>query len=788
MKLFKSLIVTAVTAITMAVAAPGVSKDTLAASEESVFKYNDVTKYTYEITPLLAPFNDYFYVKTDNPDPSCIRFVDKESKYYTADDLAEEAPSAIRYLSKLAADVEYENESTFRVKGGYIFVRDTGSNMDGGELVLQQASVPYEVTYYSWGSSYNTPKYTDTNITVKCASVMPAEQYLIQNYTSKDKSLMENMQAVQDVLEDISLYPKRILDTSRPRKDTKYPSLYVSPYFELGLEPDYNIYEQYAGTLLTKVINPFVIDSLGFPNMLRRVAKILEPNCTITSGGAHPYIRVTFNGVTQQFGGAGGSKTYEDTLVCTDSIYTKYIEKTFKFDGSSSDYAKNCTYDMVFDKYKEYSAKSTVDMAPLKDLITGETYKKTITKGTWVKVLDGYSINQIFYGYVYPNSYGSVSSLQNAWVDGRYICILDRFEPGVKFGDVVKLGGIQLDTSKAGIVIRNMTFTDCYGNVKTQDVLYSYDSDNDNWAAMFSYYPNGYLVGASVPELFILTRAQVEKMVADGKIDGNTNTFPESGLNYSGWVAPGTPFTAVRDIKLNMSKLDMAVGNKFQLKATITPASATEQNLIYESSDTSIATVDENGMVTAVKPGKVTITCWNSESTNVKSTCEINVVNGKIVKNADGYTRYYVDNVYKIDFTGFVVYNNAIYRIVNGKPSTTDGLIYGGVDKVWYYVKNGKIDYSYSGLVYYTPNKTWYYVRSGMIDFNYTGLVYNSANKTWYYVRFGKIDFNYTGLVYNTPNGLWYYVQNGRMTLNYTGYVKHTNGITYYVKDSRLVK
>ena len=28
-----------------------------------------VTDYTYEIKPLLAPFNTFFFVKTDNPDP-----------------------------------------------------------------------------------------------------------------------------------------------------------------------------------------------------------------------------------------------------------------------------------------------------------------------------------------------------------------------------------------------------------------------------------------------------------------------------------------------------------------------------------------------------------------------------------------------------------------------------------------------------------------------------------------------------------------------------------------------
>lgn len=98
--------------------------------------------YTYSITPLLAPFDEYFYVKTDNPDPSNIRFVDKNSKYYTAADtsLCSIVPTSKRFL-----DVRYENESTGRVTGGYIFEKQN-ANMDGGELILQIAA---KASFYS---------------------------------------------------------------------------------------------------------------------------------------------------------------------------------------------------------------------------------------------------------------------------------------------------------------------------------------------------------------------------------------------------------------------------------------------------------------------------------------------------------------------------------------------------------------------------------------------------------------------------------------------------------------
>ena len=35
--------------------------------------------YSYEVIPLMPPFNSYFYIKTNNPDPDSFRFVDKET-------------------------------------------------------------------------------------------------------------------------------------------------------------------------------------------------------------------------------------------------------------------------------------------------------------------------------------------------------------------------------------------------------------------------------------------------------------------------------------------------------------------------------------------------------------------------------------------------------------------------------------------------------------------------------------------------------------------------------------
>lgn len=159
--------------------------------ESDVFR---VENYTYEIIPLLPPYNNYFYVKTDNPDPRYVRFVDKESVYYTEEDYnRNNGPCAIRPTEVRFSDVVYEDYETGRVKGGYIFVRHHGYNMDGGSLVLQQGDRPYYRKKISYGYSESVPLYKDTNVTVNCPAVKSSTQYLIDNYTSPNDDLFTNL-------------------------------------------------------------------------------------------------------------------------------------------------------------------------------------------------------------------------------------------------------------------------------------------------------------------------------------------------------------------------------------------------------------------------------------------------------------------------------------------------------------------------------------------------------------------------------------------------------------------
>ena len=58
---------------------------------------------------------------------------------------------------------------------------------------------------------------------------------------------------------------------------------------------------------------------------------------------------------------------------------------------------------------------------------------------------------------------------------------------------------------------------------------------------------------------------------------------------------------AVTGIELNRTELALEEGESETLVATITPEDATNKKVAWKSSNTSVATVDANGKVTALK-------------------------------------------------------------------------------------------------------------------------------------------------------------------------------------------
>ncbi|MBO8482191.1 MAG: Ig-like domain-containing protein [Muribaculum sp.] len=76
----------------------------------------------------------------------------------------------------------------------------------------------------------------------------------------------------------------------------------------------------------------------------------------------------------------------------------------------------------------------------------------------------------------------------------------------------------------------------------------------------------------------------------------------------------------VESVTLNEPEITLLVGEDFQLTAEVLPENADNKTIVWESSDTAIAAVDENGLVTAVAAGNAIVTATVDDK---NATCKV---------------------------------------------------------------------------------------------------------------------------------------------------------------------
>ena len=148
---------------------------------------------------------------------------------------------------------------------------------------------------------------------------------------------------------------------------------------------------------------------------------------------------------------------------------------------------------------------------------------------------------------------------------------------------------------------------------------------------------------------------------------------------------------SVKGITLSKSSLTLKPGGSETLTFIIFPDNANNKNVSWQSSDNAIATVDANGVVTAIKPGAATITVTTQEN-NEKASCAVTVTQND-AKTVSGdvegtWAKYSVVNV-----TGHI-------KIPEGKTLTIEEgveviISTGGQD-----ANNTKIEWIVNGNLY----------------------------------------------------------------------------------------
>ena len=116
------------------------------------------------------------------------------------------------------------------------------------------------------------------------------------------------------------------------------------------------------------------------------------------------------------------------------------------------------------------------------------------------------------------------------------------------------------------------------------------------------------------------------------KVDG-TGAEPGAGCICTGLCGEESvnKDCPVCGVKLDKTSLTLQETGSDTLTVTVEPDNATNKNVNWESSDTSIATVDASGKVTAISAGSATITVAAADGSGVSASCSVTVTHGNMV-------------------------------------------------------------------------------------------------------------------------------------------------------------
>jgi hypothetical protein len=113
---------------------------------------------------------------------------------------------------------------------------------------------------------------------------------------------------------------------------------------------------------------------------------------------------------------------------------------------------------------------------------------------------------------------------------------------------------------------------------------------------------------------------------AEYTVSGNAtvNVVATMKKKSTGGSTPDPEPVAVNSVSLNKTELTLPRTESYTLVATINPSDASDKSVTWKSSDESVAKVDANGKVTALKVGTATITVTTVDGGKT-ATCEVTV-------------------------------------------------------------------------------------------------------------------------------------------------------------------
>ncbi len=190
-------------------------------------------------------------------------------------------------------------------------------------------------------------------------------------------------------------------------------------------------------------------------------------------------------------------------------------------------------------------------------------------------------------------------------VDGGYTAVCSvTVEP-----NIIPVTGVSIDPATTGIVVgQTKQLTAIIQPANATNTNLSWSSNNTAVATVNS---SGLVTAVAVGTTVVTVTT------VDGGFTANCNIIVESNT------------VAVTGVSIAPTSISIESGQVAQLTATVQPINATNTNVSWSCSNTSIVTVNDNGLITALSPGNANVTV-TTEDGAYTATCSVTVTAGVI--------------------------------------------------------------------------------------------------------------------------------------------------------------
>ncbi len=197
---------------------------------------------------------------------------------------------------------------------------------------------------------------------------------------------------------------------------------------------------------------------------------------------------------------------------------------------------------------------------------------------------------------------------------GRCVVTVTTDDGGIQSNCVVE---VDLDVYVTGISLNKSTLT-LEGPLGTKETLIATLAPPNSDNKMYSWSTSNPVVAQVDEDGEVIS-------ISPGKCTITVTTEYTTGGGEHSATCEVTVLVPYETISINKSQAYLLPNASETLTITYVPAYATNKEMEWSSSDPGIVTVDENGKITAVKGGNVTITAI-SKDTGDELTCEVGVL------------------------------------------------------------------------------------------------------------------------------------------------------------------